>query len=37
VSSGSAHADGAAGRTRPAPNLHAIDAAVERAQKRNDT
>jgi hypothetical protein len=33
VSAVSAHADHAAGRSRRAPNLDAIDIAVERAQK----
>jgi hypothetical protein len=37
VSSASARADCTAGKARPAPNLHAIDVAVEQAQERDDT
>ncbi len=36
VSSASARADGTAGKTRPAPNLEAIDIAVARAQNHDD-
>jgi hypothetical protein len=36
VSATPAGADSAAGRTRPAPNLQAIDLAVEKANDRED-
>jgi hypothetical protein len=36
VSSSSARADSTAGRARQAPNLEAIDIAVERAKARDD-
>ena len=37
VSSASARADCTAGKARPAPNLEAIDLAVEQAQNRDDS
>jgi hypothetical protein len=37
VSSASARADCTAGKTRSAPNLKAIDVAVEKALDRDDT
>jgi hypothetical protein len=37
VSSASGRADCTAGKTRAAPNLKAIDLAVEHAQDRDDT